>query len=105
MPWTKGKSGNPAGRKKGVPNKITGQLIEEIRVIHEILEKKGKGLKDCAKKDPEWFYTNFVKLLIPKSLELDMSMDMNIKEDVRIILVDAASQSIKNITPKKIAND
>ena len=65
----KGKTNNPNGRPKGTKNKVQKDLVQKILDISEQLAKEKKGLLDCAKKDPEWFHTNFLKALIPKNIE------------------------------------
>lgn len=35
MPFVKGKSGNPSGRKAGTPNTLTGDLRKQIQAIAE----------------------------------------------------------------------
>jgi hypothetical protein len=70
----KGKTNNPAGRPKGTKNKLRGDLVQQILDIAESLAKEKKGLKDCARQDPSWFYTNFLKGLIPKNIEVKGDM-------------------------------
>ncbi len=59
------------GRPKGVPNKRNAILRDLIMDIHKDLENKGKGLTECAKQNPKWFYENFIKPMLPKEISLD----------------------------------
>ena len=74
----KGVSNNPAGKPKGTKNRVQKDLVQQILVISEQLSKEGKGLKDCAKKDPEWFHTNFLKALIPKNIEISGGAEITV---------------------------
>jgi hypothetical protein len=70
VPLKKGKSLNPAGRPRGAKNKIPKNLVTQILNIAADLDKLGKGLQDCAEKDPRWFFENFLKPMIPKNVSL-----------------------------------
>lgn len=72
MPFVKGQSGNPAGRKPGAKNKVPKDLIDAVLQIAEKLDAEGKGLKDCAGQDPKWFYENFIKHIIPKNVDVNL---------------------------------
>lgn len=58
------------GRPKGSKNKLSRDLKEQMFQIMEKLEADGKGLAEEADKDPTWFYTNFVKPMLPKNVEV-----------------------------------
>ena len=77
MPFVKGQSGNPGGRKKGSKNKLTNNVVNEILEVHEHLKKKKKGLQDCAEQDPKWFLSPFLKGLIPKNIEIGIDEASN----------------------------
>ena len=70
MPFTKGQIANPKGRPKGAKGKLRKPLVDEIIEIAEELAQQGKGLRDCAKQNPDWFFVNFLKNLIPKNIEV-----------------------------------
>ena len=59
-----------AGRPKGSKNKLPRGLVEKVLHIAEKLEREGKGLEDCARQDPGWFYKHFVVPLLPKNVEV-----------------------------------
>jgi hypothetical protein len=40
MPFEKGKSGNPNGRKKGQINKTTREMKESFQIVMDLLEKR-----------------------------------------------------------------
>jgi len=78
MEFVKGQSGNKRGRPKGAKNKIPTNIVERILFVTEELEKSGKGLSECAQSDPAWFYTNFLKGLIPKNIDVNLDGELKI---------------------------
>jgi hypothetical protein len=70
VPFKAGTSLNPTGRPRGAKNKIPKNLVDQVLQIAADLEKHGKGLQDCAEKDPRWFFENFLKPMIPKNVAL-----------------------------------
>ena len=78
MLYDKGKSGNKRGRPKGAKNKVPSSIVEHILQVTKTLEKEGKGLEDCAKEDPAWFYSTFLKNLIPKNIDVNIEGELNV---------------------------
>jgi len=70
MGFKKGLSGNPTGRPRGAKNKLPRNLVDRVLEVSANLEEQGKGLQDCAEKDPKWFFENFLKPMIPKNILL-----------------------------------
>jgi hypothetical protein len=66
-----GQSGNPKGRPRGTKNKTPVELVKEIMEIAGKLKDEDKGLLDCAKQNPKWFYENFLKPIIPKNVDIN----------------------------------
>ena len=71
MPFEKGKSGNPKGRRPGAPNKSTASVKA---ALSEAFEKRGgvKALLAWAKKEPTEFYKLWAKML-PTDVEAKFS--------------------------------
>lgn len=67
------------GRPKGSKDKLPKDLKLRILAIADKLEAEGKGLEDEARKDPVWFYTNFLKPMLPKDVQVTGDMGLNIK--------------------------
>lgn len=68
MPTTKfepGKSGNPAGRKPGVPNKLTATVRSVFEATFNEMQETGKpySLPEWGKKNPKDFYQLASKLI------------------------------------------
>jgi len=82
MPFKKGQSGNPKGKPKGTKNKLRTNLVQEILDIAEQLKKDKKGLDECAKSNPKWFFENFLKGLLPKNIEIDLPDEIVIKTEL-----------------------
>ena len=83
MPFKKGQSGNPRGRKKGAPNKVTGALKDMILTA---LDGAGgvKYLQAQAAANPSAFLT-----LVGKVLPLQVSGEGGGPLSVRVIFEDA----------------
>jgi hypothetical protein len=79
MRFQKGQVANPAGRPRGARNKLPRGLAERIMQIADDLEARGMGLPHIAARDPVWFFTTFVRPLIPKNAQLDTSEPLVIK--------------------------
>jgi hypothetical protein len=89
MGFKKGFSGNAAGRPKGAKNKLPRNLVDRVLGISANLEEQGKGLQDCAEKDPKWFFENFIKPILPKNVDLS--------HEGRIGLVPERSEHIEKL--------
>lgn len=64
MPFEKGKSGNPAGREKGKPNKLTTTVKEKVMETFDRLQDHDKAnLYDWATENPTEFYKIAAKLI------------------------------------------
>jgi hypothetical protein len=68
MRFKKGQVANPNGRPVGAKNRLPRDLVDRVLEISAYLDRQGKGLKECAEKDPFWFFTNFVKPIMPKNI-------------------------------------
>ena len=79
MPFPKGKSGNPKGKKPGTPNKFTKQFKELLtETFHQLESEKGKGLLEWGKKNEGDFYKICARL-IPTELTGEGGGDITIR--------------------------
>ena len=69
------------GRPKGSKNKKPAILVDKILEIEEYLATKGKGLKECAEQDPQWFFEKLLAKILPKPVDVssDISGEIIIK--------------------------
>ena len=70
MPWTKGQSGNPAGRPKGARDKLSDAMYEEA-VEH--WGNHGPAALDKVVEESPARYLQFMAQILPKSH--DVSID------------------------------
>ena len=66
------------GRPKGSKDKLPKALKDRVVAVWNQLEAEGKGLYETAKVNPEWFYNNFVKPMLPKDIEVNSGPDADI---------------------------
>lgn len=76
-----------AGRPKGSKDKLSRDIKKRVLDVWDKLEKGGKSLHVEAKNDPKWFYSNFVKPMLPKDVVLagDKDNPIETKWTVEII--------------------
>jgi hypothetical protein len=74
MPFKKGQSGNPAGRKKGtldvVPKAVKIQAKDRVDLVDAELTAAGNGLAVQAAANPQWFYEKIWVKILPKNVEM-----------------------------------
>ena len=89
--FKKGQSGNPNGRKKGVPNRTTEQAKITInRAVNGILDTMQKDLLEIKKKDPIKAMELSLKLLeytIPKLKSVDLKGEMEVNQRIEQISI------------------
>jgi hypothetical protein len=83
MAIQKGKSGNPAGKPKGVQNKVTLEVKEKINVfLDNNIDVATKAFKDI--KTPEMkikYFIELAKLVMPRPKDPDEEEDANRRHD------------------------
>lgn len=84
--WKKGESGNPEGRKKGVPNKATQEVKDAyLALIQGNLPQIQAWLDRVAERDPARAIDLLLRIspfVIPKKQE----MDLNIENPINIVI-------------------
>lgn len=80
MAFKKGQSGNPNGRRKGAPNKMTAELRERIK---DFLERQWDKIeRDFDSLEPEKRVALFEKLLqyvLPRMASMDIEGELDFK--------------------------
>lgn len=88
MPFEKGKSGNPNGRKPGTPNRVTGNFRQRIQ---QLLDDQFNQLQEDFKTlDPKERVNTFIRLLeytTPKLQRTEATVDLSklSDEDVEML--------------------
>lgn len=85
MAFQKGQSGNPAGRKKGTPNKTTKEIREVINSVISSSFSKRKVLRDLNELSPKQRLDYMLRLMEyvvakPKSVEPESERPLNMME-------------------------
>jgi hypothetical protein len=57
-----------SGRPKGSGNVITNDLRKMVLEAVDHLNAQGLSLSERAEENPDWFYANFVKPMLPKDV-------------------------------------
>lgn len=76
MKFTKGQSGNPSGRKKGKPNKMTPKVKEAFALAFEGIGGVPAFIA-WAKKNPAEFYKLYARL-IPVDVAMQGGVTLNV---------------------------
>jgi hypothetical protein len=93
--WEKGKSGNPAGRPKGIVNNSTEKIkTAYTQLIEGNLENIQMWLNDTAAEDPARALDFLIKLspfVIPKKQQADITFE----NPINIVLPQRPSENSK----------
>ena len=91
MPFTKGQSGNPQGRKRGTPNKNTIELREVIKsIITSNFNKTriSRDLKELGTKQRLDYLLRLMEYIVPKpkSIEPEVEKPLTMEDRYQSVL-------------------
>jgi hypothetical protein len=72
-------NGKLGGRPPGSQDKISRTVKERIIAVWDNLDAKGLSLEAEAEKDPQWFYGNFIKSLVPKEVDAKIQGEVGVR--------------------------
>ena len=76
MPFTKGKSGNPNGRKVGTPNGVTGALRERVqRLLESQFERVVLDMESLEPKERVNAWLKLAEYVLPKLNRSEVLID------------------------------
>ncbi len=84
MPFEKGQSGNPSGRKKGTLNKTTKELrglLQEVLLANFSRAKIAKDLKELSPKHRLEFYFKLLEYILSKPTPTEIKNEEDKKSD------------------------
>lgn len=88
MPFKKGQSGNPRGRKPGSQNRTTAIVKDGILAAYAGIGGD-KSFQDWAKANPTEFYTRILTKLVPASLEDGDGNPLTIPQAIAFVITKA----------------
>ncbi len=87
MAQKKGQTGNPSGRPKGTPNKVTAEMKEKIQLFVESnFETIQKDFDNVDAKDRLIIFERLLKYVIPTKIEQENVKPDESPEQINIII-------------------
>lgn len=105
MPFEKGQSGNPSGKKKGTTNKISAEYRDYLRKLLLTKKKKQKlekELNELTGKDYLKFYIALMQYIIPKPATAELKEVPELEEFIamtpeeRQVIIEDVRESLEN---------
>jgi hypothetical protein len=105
MGLKKGQTGNPNGRPKGTPNKVTTDLKKWVEIlIDKNLSRMEKDLKQLEPKDRLLVLEKLMQYSIPKQQSISVEAQIQAEYGaLEKLLSNAPEEAIKEITERIIA--
>ena len=63
------------GRPKRSKNRLRYDMVQKVMDVAQALDAAGIGLEAQAKKDPQWFYGQFGRAVMPKDIKIGIDED------------------------------
>ncbi len=91
MPFAKGETGNPNGRKRGTPNRTTAEAREVFNsILNKEIEYITKALAEVRAKDNYKYLDVLSKLLayyLPKAQTIDLTANLDSLSEEQLITI------------------
>jgi len=98
MGLKKGQTGNPSGRPKGTPNRITGDLKKWVdELLNNNLSTIEKDLEQLEPKDRILIFERFLQYAIPRQQQISVEAQIQAEYD--------AMERLLNNMPEKAINE